>query len=139
MLIGDKLEPRRSGLRSTLPKLTFLLAVVTVFQALATKTAFFESKHSSVEAFAPLHTRTRGFCPVVVRRTRRISPSCGSILISKMTSDRNDGANKKSTDARQRPSHREKDPPRRREATTNAAPMYITIGKIVFVSHCFSL
>lgn len=126
MLFGDKIEPRRSGLRSTLPKLTFLLAVVTVFQALITKTQFFEQKYSSVEAFVPLYTRTRDFCPVVPR-TRRIPPSCGSILISKMTFDRNDGANKKSSDTKQRPPQKEKDP-RRREATTNAAPMYITIG-----------
>jgi hypothetical protein len=133
-MFGDKNEPP-SKLLSNLERILLVLAVA--LKVFATTIALSSSQtfhqYHSVEAFVPfglltkrIHSRAGGPC----------ASSSYSIFIPNMTSRHDDYEGGRSTADNQGRSQgngqpRHKDPPRRQEATTNAAPMYITIGKII--------
>ena len=137
-MLGDKIKPRRSRLRSKLSNLRLFLAVS--FEILVAKTALLTlltfDRHCPVEAFVPLHRRIRGFC-VASPRSRRITSSSCSILIPIMAFSHDGDKGNEPTNSNHRQlqgNNRSQQPkkgrdPRHREATTNAAPVYITIGK----------
>jgi len=133
-MLGDKNEP--SKLLSTPKRILLVLAALKVFAATI---AFSSSslkfhRYHSVEKFVPF-----GLSTTRIHRRATSDPctsSSDSIFIPNMTSRHDDDNGGRSTadnqgrsqgNRQQRQQQQQKDR-RRQESTTNAAPMYITIG-----------
>jgi len=146
-MFGDKNENRSLILRSKLLTPKFILLVLVIaFEVLAAKITRLSSltfhHYRPVEAFVPSGLSTKqilrqtigtGSCDVFPRPRRYASPSC-SIFIPNMTSKPDNykgnhftADNQGRSEGNRQQQQSQKDP-RRREATTDAAPMYITIG-----------
>lgn len=126
-MLGKRIETRTSRFRSILWSLILLLHLTVCLRAFAPTNTFSSSLafrgYTPLEAYLPLRKRTRGPC-IPFLQAKRIDPSPSSALFLDMASNNgNDEGNRSHKQCQ-----KDKDP-RRREATTNAAPMYITIGK----------
>ena len=126
-MLGNRIETRISSrFRRILPSLILILHFAVCLKAFAPTNIFCPSLTSSgycipLEAFLPIDKRTQRSC-VAFLQSKRIAPSPSSTLILEMASNNENNVGNRSQTQRQKD-------PRRREATTNAAPMYITIGK----------
>mmetsp|Transcript_3690 Transcript_3690/g.8809 ORF Transcript_3690/g.8809 Transcript_3690/m.8809 type:complete len:543 (+) Transcript_3690:91-1719(+) len=125
-MLGDSIDARStSRFRIKLWNLILLILLAVALNVFSPASAFSSAptfnQHSPFEAFVPLRKGTIGPC-VAFSRSRRIAPSSSTLHLEMSSNDGDDRGNR-SRGQRQK----DKDP-RRREATTNAAPMYITIG-----------
>jgi hypothetical protein len=144
-MFGDKNEP--SKLLSTPKRILLVFAVaLKVFAAtipFSSSSLTFLRCHS-VEAFVPFDLSTTRIHRLPTRDP--CDSSYDSIFIPNMTSRHDDDKGGRSTADNQgwsqgsrqqrQPQQQQqpKDPRRQQEATTNAAPMYITIGKILILA-----
>ena len=126
-MLGDSIDTRRtSRFRIKLWNLILLILLAVALNVFSPATALSSSlvfnQRSAIEAFVSLHKGTIGPC-VAFSRSKRIAPSSSTLHLEMSSNDGDDMGN------RSRGQQQKDKDPRRREATTNAAPMYITIGK----------
>jgi len=138
-------ERRISCIRRTLtnPEYILILAIVVLGvlgSNISPSSSLVLDQHSRIEGFIAnnrstkrIHRRPRGYCFSIPLSTRLASSS--SVFISSMSYSYNDDQSNRSNDygkshSGKRQEQGKRKDPQRREANANAAPLYITIGKI---------
>ena len=138
-------ERRISCIRRTLtnPEYILLLAVVVLgvlSSNISPSSSLVLDQHSRIEGFIANNRSTKRirrrprFCCFSIPLSTRLASS-SSVFISSMSYSYNDDQSNRSNDhgkshSGKRQEQGKRKDPQRREATANAAPLYITIGKI---------